>query len=159
MKTQEYTTQEIADWILSKVDTEKGDTISPLKLQKLLYYCQAWHYTIFKKALFSEDFQAWAHGPVAPSQYARFVGKSQIKESIDVTNTTMKIPELPEHTEELLNDVMNVYGKYDGSYLEELTHAEKPWIEARGNTAPGMASKAIITLESMEEYYSTLLKK
>ena len=44
-----YTSKQIADWILSKINKEAGDTISPLKLQKLLYYCQAWHYTIFDK--------------------------------------------------------------------------------------------------------------
>ena len=66
-----YTSQQIADWILSQLNSNSGDTISPLKLQKLLYYCQAWHYTIFNEVLFDERIEAWTHGPVVPSQYIR----------------------------------------------------------------------------------------
>lgn len=63
-----YKSRQIADWIIHKTH----GNITHSKLQKLLYYCQAWHYTIFNEVLFDERIEAWAHGPVVPSQFSRF---------------------------------------------------------------------------------------
>jgi uncharacterized phage-associated protein len=41
-----------------------GDEISTMKLQKLCYYCQAWHLAWYGKSLFPEDFERWDNGPV-----------------------------------------------------------------------------------------------
>src|SRR5579871_1664070 len=60
-----------SDFLLCE-SRERGDVLTNLKLQKLLYYAQAWHLVHKDKYLFSEDFQAWIHGPVLPSQYQRF---------------------------------------------------------------------------------------
>ena len=49
-----FKANQIADWFLSRTDMQSGDTISHLKLQKLVYYVQAWHYTIFNEPLFEE---------------------------------------------------------------------------------------------------------
>lgn len=51
---KKYTVTEIAYFFLSKIDSEKGDSITPLKLQKLVYYAQAWHYTVFNEPLFDD---------------------------------------------------------------------------------------------------------
>ena len=60
---------DIARKILSRVDVEHGDTISNLKLQKLLYYVQGFHLASFGRALFEEDMIAWTYGPVVPEVY------------------------------------------------------------------------------------------
>lgn len=51
---------------------EEGSFISNLKLQKLVYYAQAWHLAIHGTPLFEEDFEAWVHGPVIPSLYQKY---------------------------------------------------------------------------------------
>jgi uncharacterized phage-associated protein len=151
------TAHEISDWILSKIDIEAGDSISPLKLQKILYYCQAWHLTIFKKPVFDERIEAWAKGPVVPSQYKRFA-ETPIYDSIRITNIELHIPKLDKNTEELLIEVINLYGERSASYLENLTHSENPWIEARGNLEPHRKSSAEISHKSMIDFYSTFKK-
>lgn len=148
-----YRAQQITDWILSRIDSDAGDIISPLKLQKLLYYCQAWHYTIFDEILFDENIQAWSHGPVVVSQYHRFKDL-MMNEVINIKDLNIKVPKFPERTENLLKEVMSIYGEHSAYYLEQLTHKERPWKETRGNLEPYAASNKVIPLELMKEYYS-----
>jgi uncharacterized phage-associated protein len=149
-----YNPNQIADFFLSKTDAQKGDTISPLKLQKLIYYAQAWHYTIFGAALFDEKIEAWVNGPVVRSVYDRFSGITK-NASIVIDYPNLDIPHFEEKTQVLLNEVYQIYGERTGAYLENLTHSEMPWIIARGGVLPYMASNKEITLESMKEFYST----
>lgn len=150
------TSKQIADWILSKVNTEKGDTISPLKLQKLLYYCQAWHLAIFKMPIFEEDVVAWAHGPVIPSQYNRF---SYILRNDNINPKKINIEEITFEdleTEVLLTEVFELYNEHSATYLENLTHSESPWINARGGLKSWERSNTIIAKEVMLNFYSEL---
>tara|TARA_R110002033_G_scaffold107028_2_gene153723 strand:+ start:1013 stop:1486 length:474 start_codon:yes stop_codon:yes gene_type:complete len=150
-----HTSNQISDWVLSKTNTDAGDTISPLKLQKLLYYCQAWHLTIIGKELFSEDIEAWAHGPVVPSQYARFAHISRT-DRIDICELELSPAKLSDKSLHLLNEVMNIYGEHSASYLEALTHQETPWIQARKGVKSWERSTEVISHKSMIKYYSQL---
>jgi uncharacterized phage-associated protein len=151
-----YSVNQIADFFLGRLSPEKGDSISPLKLQKLVYYAQAWHYTIFDKPLFNEKIEAWAHGPVVRSLWDRF--KSTGKDySINLSQIEIeKVAFTYDKTYALLCDINRIYGEHSGAHLEALTHSEMPWIIARGNTPPHAASNVEITLESMKTFYSKL---
>ncbi|WNJ21560.1 type II toxin-antitoxin system antitoxin SocA domain-containing protein [Pontibacter sp. G13] len=151
-----YTAHQIADWILSKIDLEAGDSITPLKLQKLLYYCQAWHLTVFKKPLFEERIQAWAHGPVVYSQFDRFRDNTMY-DGIPVNTIELDVPQFPKEVQDLLEEVMEIYGEHSGSYLEALTHQESPWVDARGDLAPHERSQNVISHEVMIAFYSPML--
>ncbi|MFM6174756.1 MAG: Panacea domain-containing protein [Sphaerospermopsis kisseleviana] len=59
---------EVAKYFI-RLAHETGSFISNLKLQKLVYYAQAWHLALFEQPLFNEDFEAWIHGPVVPELY------------------------------------------------------------------------------------------
>jgi uncharacterized phage-associated protein len=151
-----YTAFDVADWFLSKVNPEAGDTISPLKLQKLVYYAQAWHLALFGSAIFDEQIEAWKDGPVVPSLYDRFKSITRF-ENIDVSkNINLPLTIFEQKTEELLNEIRIIYGERSGEFLRDLTHSEKPWVIARGNTPPMMRSNAAITHESMIEFYTAL---
>ncbi|MDF4204027.1 DUF4065 domain-containing protein [Maribacter sp. SA7] len=151
-----YKVNQISDWILSKTNIDAGDTISPLKLQKLLYYSQAWCLTIYNgTSLFEERIEAWAHGPVVPSQYARFADIPR-ENSIDISKMELSIPKLDNQIDSLLNEVLDTYGEHSASYLEKLTHQESPWIIARKDLKPWERSTEEITAESMIEYYTNL---
>ncbi len=151
-----HTANQVADFFLSKIDIEKGDTISPLKLQKLVYYAQAWNYTIFGEPLFDERIEAWVNGPVIPTVYARFAGTTKYT-SINLSTSSVTTPTFDEKTTKLLTEVLGLYGERSAQYLENLTHSESPWIIARGDTPPYAISKNEITLESMKDYYSKFL--
>lgn len=150
----QYTANDIADWFLRSVDREAGDSITHLKLQKLVYYAEAWSKTVLDKELFEEDFQAWAHGPVVRSVFDRFNGSGW-----DALPLPDSEPiEFTEEVEGLLNDVMSIYGQHSAKYLENLTHSEDPWIIARDGKEPEEKSDKVIPKESMVEYYKTLLE-
>lgn len=148
----------VADYFLTKINVEDGDSITNLKLQKLVYYAQAWHYTILGRPAFREEVQAWAKGPAVYTLWKRFqlAGWGALNPK-DMKTDPMKA--LPDDTRELIDDVWDRYGEFQGHELQELTHSEAPWINARGTTPPGGSSTEEITLESMREFYSTLLVK
>lgn len=64
---------DIASYFIERANQTKS-TINNLKLQKLVYYSQAWHLAIHGIPLFKEDFQAWVHGPVVPELYQKYKG-------------------------------------------------------------------------------------
>ena len=150
-----YTVNKIADWFLSQVNSDAGDSITPLKLQKLVYYAQAWHYTLFDTPLFEEEIQAWAHGPAVHSLYRRFESYARFQainiSALEITPTVFEA-----HTNELLNEIQALYGEHSGDYLEKLTHSETPWIEARGQISPQARCTTPISLNSMKVFYSKL---
>src|SRR5579859_7908067 len=99
-----FKAKQIADYIL-RFCQDHGDPISNLKLQKLLYYSQAWHLALYDKPLFEEDLEAWVHGPAVMSVYGSFKDWSWKP----ITGRPPK-PDLTKHAVAHLNDVMEVYG-------------------------------------------------
>jgi len=148
-----YHVSQIADWVLCYFRDHLDDSVSPLKLQKLLYYCQAWHLAILECPLFEEDFQAWMHGPVIPSLYHQF--KDYGFNSINCP-PELKAVDLADDTHELLIEVMDKYGEHTARYLELLTHQEEPWLSARGNRSIEERCGAVIDKETMKRFYQKL---
>jgi uncharacterized phage-associated protein len=66
-------------------------------------------------------------------------------------------PSLTEHSQAHLNEVMRIYGKFDGATLERMTHQEAPWRDARKGLAPDEPSNRVITHEAMKKYYGARL--
>ena len=146
-----YSAKEIAEWFLYTVDRESGDSITHLKLQKLLYYAQAWSLVLINKPMFKEEIQAWMHGPVVPEVYEEYsqYGHKEIPKPD-------KCPNIEREYEEVLEEVMKTYGIYEAKYLEALTHSEKPWIEARGDLALESRCENVISLDTMRKFYTSM---
>lgn len=149
-----YTALQVADWFRNAVDRGAGDSITHLKLQKLVYYAQAWSLALLDRPLFAEDVQAWAHGPVAPSVWHHFKDNRW-----DSLPPAPGVAEFDEETEALLRDVMVAYGERSGTALEELTHSEEPWIRARNGLPIEARSTEIIPKEHMRRFYGDLYAK
>ena len=130
---------------------DKARKVSNKKLQKLVYYAQAWSLALFSKPLFSEEIEAWIHGPAIPFLYGKF--KEFGFNSIEIKNLKIDTKKLPQ--KKLLDEVWRVYGKYDADYLELLTHREDPWIKARNRIEMNQAPN--ILLKDMEVFYKKLL--
>ncbi len=58
--------------------TPSGRTLSTVKLQKLVYYSQAWHLVWEDRPLFPERIEAWANGPVVPDLYREHRGDFEL---------------------------------------------------------------------------------
>lgn len=145
-----YSESHIADYLLAEC-RERGELLTNLKLQKLLYYAQAWHLALFNEELFAEDFKAWVHGPVLLSQYHRFKGYGY--RPIDEET---KRPNLDENTIRFLDEVIDMFGAETAVALELMTHRERPWIEARGDLPPHEPGTASIDKKVMAEFYRSL---
>jgi uncharacterized phage-associated protein len=150
MRAADYTARQIADNLI-KLASDSGIEITNLKLQKLLYYAQAWNLVLHDKMLFSENLEAWVHGPVVARVFGDF--KEYRWKPIDCVGEHPEEESVREH----LSEVLNVYGGYTATQLERLTHQEPPWREARGSLAPDEPSRNVIPLKTMKDYYSSLL--
>lgn len=148
------TAKNVADYLLCKVDKSKGDSITPLRLQKLVYYCQAWHLAYFQKPLFKEDIQAWAHGPVVPRLY-RHHAKNYMHDAIDTSAASPSpLATVSDDSRLLIDKVWDKYNNLSGSALEELTHQESPWKKAYGDITPGGRCNVVISHKAMQDFYS-----
>ena len=138
---------------VAKYVSNKCAPMTAMKLEKVVYYCQAWSLAWDDVPLFDEEFQAWANGPVCPELFAQHRGKYVIDENFfasraDYDFTASQI--------ETMDKVIEYYGSKEPHWLSELTHKENPWREARKGTPEGYPSNAVITKESMMEYYGGL---
>lgn len=132
---------------------ETGSFVSNLKLQKLVYYAQAWHLAIHGTPLFSEDFQAWVHGPVIPELYQKYKSFRWQPITVDVTL------QLPPTLIKFLESVSDEYFSCDGYELERMTHSEAPWILARGGIAADVAATNQIEKTWMKEFYGARVEE
>lgn len=143
-----YAANQVADWFLNAVDRGAGDSLTHLKLQKLVYYAQAWALALLGRPLFEEDFQAWTHGPVVLSVWHRFKDHGwQALPAVD------EVEAFEPEVEDLLRDILAVYGEHSAKTLEEMTHREEPWLLTRGNLSPEAMSNAIIPQQQMANYF------
>lgn len=143
----------------------KGLTISPLKLQKLLYYVQAWYMVFYGKGKvpFSDKPQAWVNGPVYPEVYYAYKDKTaNMCDHLQASDFCEGAPEeamreLADRLHgldfELLESVILLYGSKSQNDLIFITHSETPWVEAREGLKPFERSNKELSLDTMREYY------
>ncbi len=141
-----------AKYILELCGEQDMLPITTWKLQKLVYYSQAWSLVWDDEPLFDEEIQAWANGPVCPELYKAHRGRLKIS-VLDIEGDSQNL--LP-NQRDTIDVVFNHYGKKTAQYLSELTHQERPWKDARGTLLPGIRGTSVITLENMAEYYGGL---
>ncbi|OJJ24846.1 hypothetical protein BI308_14775 [Roseofilum reptotaenium AO1-A] len=126
---------------------QKNYFVNNSKIQKLVYYAQAWYLGIHKIPLFKEDFEAWTNGPVIPvlyEEYKKFEWQPIVK----------KTPhEIPRVVMDFLDIVTKKYLIFDCYELEQMIRKEPPWDLARGDLLWDAPSNAIIKKEWIKEYY------
>ena len=136
---------DVAKYFVSLVDDDAGDSISNLKLQKLLYYAQGAHLALHGGPLFPEPIEAWTHGPVVPYVYRQY--KQHGGEPIPIEKVDLNIYTGP--VREVLDEVNEVFGQFSALKLRAMTHNEAPWMQtARGE---------VISLDIMREFFKTMV--
>jgi len=136
---------DVASYIL-----DQRGTTTAMKLQKLVYYAQAWSLVWDEEPLFPERIEAWANGPVVFELYDRHRGQFK------VSRWNGDADALTRAQRETVESVLKFYGKKSSQELSNLTHQEAPWKHARKGMAAGQRGNREITLAAMAEYYSSL---
>jgi len=124
------TADAVADYLVALAH-ERGESVNNLKLQKLLYYAQAWHLALHDEPLFPEKLQAWIYGPAIPSVYWRFDGFGWHQIPAPAAE-----PVLDPSTRGFLDELAADYMPLEEWRLEEMTRRESPWLKARAGLLP-----------------------
>lgn len=147
--------------------TTKGLSVSPLKLQKLLYYAQSWFMVLYgrENQLFADVPQAWVNGPVYPVIFYEYKDRTaNMCDHLSASDFYDGEPEdgmrlyagilgLDGDMTESMESIITNYGARTQNELIFLTHSEAPWAEARAGFAPYERSQKEISLDRMAEYY------
>jgi len=137
----------------------KSSDITPMALQKLLYYAQAFFHALFREDLFTDDCQAWAYGPVYPDVYYRYREYGYNPIDMPTEDFSVDLGELTVKEIELIDAVIDAFGQYSGTVLSRITHSERPWIEARGTLQPSDRSVTVINRDSINDYFDAVVSK
>ena len=140
---------DVAKYIL----VQMGEMTS-MKLQKLVYYSQAWSLVWDNKPLFDSQIQAWANGPVVPDLYNQHKGMFIVNKSTFKNGNPKNLSDVEIET---IDAVLSLYGKKSAPWLSELTHNEAPWKNARYGLRPGEMGSREIKQSEMYEYYESLI--
>lgn len=139
---------------------ETLEEVTPLTLQKILYFIQGIYSGLHGEPVFMEDCEAWVHGPVYPEVYNLFrdFKYNPIEDA--------RFAVLGDREKELTGDekraaelVVRTFGIYSGKMLERITHREEPWIRARRGYGETIPSREKVSKESIRVYYDRINRK
>lgn len=131
--------------------------ITPMALQKLLYYAQGFYKVFNGEYLFKDDCEAWVHGPVYRSIYFKY--KDHGYNPIEENTAEYGCIELTDTEKEILDSIITNFGCYSGKILERMTHIETPWRLTRKGLGDHEGSDRIIFKELLSEYFSEIKSK
>lgn len=131
---------------------ERQGEMSTMKLQKLVYYSQAWGLVWDGDVMFPERIEAWANGPVVRDLFEQHrnayrVGPGSLAGDSAKLNTDQR---------ETVEAILRAYGDKGPQWLSDLTHSEDPWKNARVGLPDGARGSSEITPAAMLNYYSSL---
>ena len=129
---------------------QKTGPMSAMKLQKLVYYSQAWSLVWDERPLFPERIEAWANGPVVRHLYDKHRGVFELSSWIG------RPENLDQDARETVDSVVQHYGPMKAQWLSHLTHQEHPWRDARHGLREGERGSSEITQAALMEYYHGL---
>ena len=152
--------QKIDSVVFSDYILKHYGPMSHLKLQKLIFYCDAYCLAYFDKELVTDQFEAWVHGPVSRKVYNRLKDKSILysdliyskKEGEDVD---VEFGKLTQDQQDLILSVLGDLSKWTGIELEAATHKEKPWLEARKGYSEADKFNELISKDTTRLFYKT----
>lgn len=131
--------------------------MSHLKLQKLLFYCDAYCLAYFGLPLIEDSFEAWVHGPVCRKVYDSLKDTSILYEDLayseDGVDVDAEFAKLASVQQEYVIAVLNVLSTWTGIELERATHSELPWMEARRGYSEADKCHVLISKETTKKFY------
>lgn len=143
-----YNAIDIAKKIVCRTDVEHGDSMTNLKLQKLLYYMQGFHLAFFGTPFFEDSIEAWTYGPVVPVVFQEF--KKYKKRDINPENYKDSLV-LTTDEQQMFDMVFLEYNKFSAVALMNMTHTEGPW--------KGHDIGDVITNDELRDFFLTQIEQ
>ncbi len=169
-----FDSRAVANFFL-QIAKEERQSLTPMKLQKLVYFAHGWHLAITQKPLIHEQVEAWSFGPVIRTVYDSFkhFGKNPITEFATrevwdwekgMPKVQYETPQLPDDesedvkfTKDLLRRIWEVYGGYTDVQLSNMTHEPgTPWDQVFQDYQGDIPRSTDIPRKSLQEYFQTL---
>ncbi len=145
-------------YLIAKHIIAKMEDITPLALQKILYYIQGFSLALLDKEMFSDRPEAWVHGPVYREIYDRFsyyrfnaIDSSEFDSYQEI--------ELDGEQQKLVDAVVLNFGCYSGKMLERMTHCSLPWVAARKGLDVSEVSSQVIDNQDISAYFKKVVKE
>ena len=147
-----YKAENVANFLIFLASQENKEAeregISNLKLQKVLYFAQAYYLAKLGRPIFVEELEAWQYGPVVPEVYRKFKHYGSKPIIFEDDKST-----IAEEDREVLKMVWDEFGGYSASRLVDIVHAHGPWKEA------SISVDKIISQKTIKDYYGPVLNK
>lgn len=143
-----YNVLDVAQYVIEcSYDEINDESMSNLKLQKILYYIQAAFLVEQKKQCFNSPIIAWSLGPVVPEVYNKYkifgrkrLPKQKKRESLFFDSENLKIISKPSgrgfssSDKRIIRKVVQAYAKTKDPFdLVKKTHREEPWSSTARN--------------------------
>lgn len=181
MQDRPYSVEKVANSFLELADINKRP-LTPLQLQKLIYFAQGWHLALLDRPLLNQPFEAYQHGPVLSSLHAELIeygiehipsGYRLVEHVTDETMPLIKIDSIPlqdAEAQSIIKFVWDKYSEFDGVKLSAMTHEDRskltepgphvrhPWRTAWKTASEEKLIKKEISNEDIKNYFR-LLKK
>lgn len=155
IKQADYSAKQIADYFVhlssqKMIDEGVPEGITPLKLQKILYFSQAASLAIHNKKIFTEDIEAWKYGPVVPVVFYEY--KSHLNSPLTEPIGLYKEITNPEAIS-ILDGVWELFNKYSASELVDITHQHAPWKDLYQE-----GRNIVISPGTLKDYYNNIFE-
>jgi uncharacterized phage-associated protein len=133
---------------VAKYVLEQQGRITTLKLEKLVYYAQAWS-VADGQPIFADPVKAWEQGPVVPPLF--HAHKSM--RYVDADRLGGDSAALSPAEVDTIDYMLAFYGDLPAPYLRALTHHEKPWKDAREAGERRGHASPLISVQAMRAFY------
>lgn len=129
--------------------------MTTLRLQKLVYYCQAHALVWDEEPIFYEPIEAWANGPVVRELFnfhrgMYLVNSAHFRKQGNIENINK------EHIS-TINIILDAYKKQSTQQLTDDTHKEDVFIKAREGLEPLERGDRVMELADIAFYYNSVL--
>ena len=130
-----------------------GHSLTPMQLLKLVFLCHGWMLGLYHRELIQEDVQAWKYGPVIPELYRATKKYRNGPVTDPLRGGAGRFDELED---DLIRQVFDHYGRYDGRTLSNLTHETgSPWDQTWVRGERGL----VISNQAIGDYYAELARR
>ena len=130
------------------------DEVTPLALEKLLYFSNGVNYALNGKQLIPNECEAWMYGPVYPYIYAKYkaYGYRPIDNGI-YSKCGCMLSKVSHEEIEAIDIVIKTFGLFSPKILEMISFSQTPWKEKRESHANNEKCQEVINEKSIEKFY------